>query len=186
MKENDGNLNLYDICGLTEEQRSAQNTFFSEVVDGFRSMANRFADNLSTIISLTVKDLKDAYDWVLDTVWCSVEGWFWRQTYTPLLKVEPIRVEPELWKCWYGLSEYGDGLYDFCRTHGEYLEKMEDMVSSVSEESEQVDEVSEQIDEARTKTWAIFKTTLRYMLAFVLTVIGLVVIHSFMEETSSK
>ena len=71
MRENDRSLNLYDICGLTEEQRSAQNTFFSEVVDGFRSMANWIADHLSTI-SFMFTDLKDA---VLDTVWSPVEGW---------------------------------------------------------------------------------------------------------------
>ena len=88
--------------------------------------------------------------------------------------------------------EYGDGLYDFCRTHGEHWKKV-DIMSPINKESEQpdeasehVDEASEQLDKVRTKTWAIFKTTLRYMLAFVLAVIGLIVIHSFMEETSSK
>ena len=96
-----------------------------------------------------------------------------------MLKVEPIRVEPELWKCWYGLSEYGDGLYDFCRTHGEYLGMAEEEIPPINDESEQ-------LDEARTRTWAIFTTTLRYILAAVLAVLGLAVIHSFMEETSGK
>ena len=175
MKENDGSLDLYDFCRLAH---SAQNSYFSGIVDGFRNMAKWFAKNLPTI-NFTVKDLKDAHDWVLSAVWSPVEDLLWKQTYTPLLKVEPIRVEPEVWKCWYGLSEYGDGLYDFCRTHGEYLEIVEEEIPTVNDQSER-------LDEARTRTWAIFTTTLRYILAFVLAVLGLAVIHSVMEETSSK
>ena len=83
MKENDGSLDLYDFCGLTEDQRSAQNKYFSGIVDGFHNMANWFANSLPTI-SFTVKDLRDGHDWVLSTVWRPVEDWFLETNVHPI------------------------------------------------------------------------------------------------------
>ena len=172
----DTGRSLYEVCGLTDDQLRPVAGFFTGFVDEFGKLANWSMDMILDIGSGLEDFMVEARAWLSELNTWDISRSFYNGTRSALM-----RAQYEQWECRHDLAWHEDGIYGLC-----FYTHLDDADEKVQDEEMVVDDEDKRTEDPEKLAWEIFIVVVRYIMAFVLAVVGIAVINEVMELMACK